>query len=464
MAASISRRDFLAQSGRAALGAGLTGSLLAACGNQSSTSGSAKTISGDILVWIALDDAQQRKYILKSQGADFMKAYPAVKVTIEYKPVSEYDRLTQTAVSAGHGPDLVATPGAATAVQYVTSNHFVDLDPYAQQYNWKDKLLGWALNSGRVNGKLYSIPTSYETMLIHYNKTLFASKGYTIPTTREELEALCTEMQGQGIIPFTAGNADFKPATEWFVTSFFNHYAGPDALYQALTGKIHWTDPIFVEAIDLMNKYFQKGWFAGGVQKYFTNGFTTVASDMATGKAAMDMEGSWAFGTWPNYFGPQHNNNNDWDWFPIPSLHAGVPKNLFALATGGTLSINSRSKSKDAAALYMNWLISTPQRVAREVADLNTEPLPTVLKASDFPANADARIKRSYLELGEATAKGNYGYTTWTFWPPKSDEFIYSGMDKVLTGNLTPAQYCAQLDQIFQGELKAGTVPPIIPR
>jgi hypothetical protein len=35
-------------------------------------------------------------------------------------------------------------------------------------------------------------------------------------------------------------------------------------------------------------------------------------------------------------------------------------------------------------------------------------------------------------------------------------------MEKVLIGDTTPAEYCAELNQIFKQELKAGEIPPII--
>lgn len=454
----ISRRRMLTQSGKIALGTGLAGSLFAACSNASGGN------EGEVLIWLGVDNAEQRKYIQENQAKAFNDSHEGIIATIEFKPVSTAERLIQTAVSSGRGPDIVMTSGASYALQYVNSEHIIDLTSYAEQYGWQDKLLGWAFESGKVNGKLYSIPNSYETMVLHYNKTLFESKGYKPPTNRAELEDLCAELSGQGIIPFSAGNADWRPATEWFVTAFLNHYAGPEALYQALTGEIPWTDPIFVETIDLMNQYFQKGWFGGGVQQYFTTGTTAIASTMATGKAAMDIEGSWAFQNWPQYFGSEHGNDNDWDWVAIPALRDEIPTELYELATGGTFSINSRSRSKDAAATYIDWLLSTPERVAKAIADIQAQALPVKLEEGDFPQNVDERIKRLYLQLGQATDTGNYGYTTWTFWPPKANEYIYSGMDKVLTNNLTPEQYCTELDKIFQEEFAAGTMPPMIAR
>jgi raffinose/stachyose/melibiose transport system substrate-binding protein len=67
-------------------------------------------------------------------------------------------------------------------------------------------------------------------------------------------------------------------------------------------------------------------------------------------------------------------------------------------------------------------------------------------------------MKRQYLLLN---ATKTFGYTTWTFWPAKSDTYIYQQMDKVLAGQLTPKDYCAGLDSVFQQEFKAGKTPPV---
>ena len=66
-----------------------------------------------------------------------------------------------------------------------------------------------------------------------------------------------------------------------------------------------------------------------------------------------------------------------------------------------------------------------------------------------------------YESLSQASAVNNYGYTTWTFWPPKSDVYIYEEIEKVWAGDMTAEQYLQGLDELFQTELKAGDIPPI---
>jgi raffinose/stachyose/melibiose transport system substrate-binding protein len=53
---------------------------------------------------------------------------------------------------------------------------------------------------------------------------------------------------------------------------------------------------------------------------------------------------------------------------------------------------------------------------------------------------------------------------TWTWWPPKSDTFVFQGMEKVLTNKMTPAAYCKQLATLFDQERQEGTIPKLMPR
>jgi raffinose/stachyose/melibiose transport system substrate-binding protein len=53
---------------------------------------------------------------------------------------------------------------------------------------------------------------------------------------------------------------------------------------------------------------------------------------------------------------------------------------------------------------------------------------------------------------------------TWTWWGPKSDTFVYQGMEQVLTNKMSPADYCKQLASLFTTERQAGTIPQTMPR
>ena len=88
--------------------------------------------------------------------------------------------------------------------------------------------------------------------------------------------------------------------------------------------------------------------------------------------------------------------------------------------------------------------------------------VPIPLEESDFPPDMDERVARHLAVLSQATDRGNFGYTAWTFWPAKSEVYIYEELQKVLTGDMTPAEYCRGLDEVFKEDLEEGEVPPII--
>ena len=92
------------------------------------------------------------------------------------------------------------------------------------------------------DGKQYCVPFYYYPWAIHYRKSLFAEKGYSIPTNKDELMALATKMQADGLIPFAYAN-DGK----WPVQGTFDilnmRLNGYQYHVDLLAGKESWTDP-----------------------------------------------------------------------------------------------------------------------------------------------------------------------------------------------------------------------------
>ena len=450
MATALTRRSFLQLTGAAVAG----GTLLSAC---TSSTGS-KT--GQTSIWFAFNDTQGQKYFTQNVVDAYNATSPPAKVVMSVKQIATLDRLVQTAVASGHGPDIISTSGPAQALNYVHSNNLLALDPYISKFGWADEFLPWALNAGRVANKLYSMPSSYETMAVFYNPATFSAHGWKPPTNRADFEAICTDAAAKGIMPIAAGNAEWQAATEWHVTWVWNSYAGPQTLYEALTGKRPWTDPVFVDAIAMLKGWFDKKWFGGGTNNYFTNKFAAMYQKLAAGKAAMMLSGSWTFTEIGPYFGSAAGNDATWDWAPLPSTNTGVPAGVFPLSIGNTFSINKASKNPDAAAAFLNFHSTDPSRQLKALAEAGQEPPPIKLTSADFPASVDSRMKRQYLDL--STTK-NFGYTTWTFWPAKTDSYINTEINKVLTGQLSPQSFCAGVDSTFQPEFKSGVVPPVPP-
>lgn len=451
---TTTRRRFLAGAGLTALGLAMPEALLSACSSSSSSS---------LKLWMDVAGAKNQKYYTTNVVQAFEKANSGINIDVTYYSGADLRRLITTALQAKSGPDIVRGLSASQDLAWSNSGLLADLDPYAPKGGWSNTIAEWALTPFTLKGKIYALPMRTDTMMMYYNKNLFQQKNWTPPKNREEFEALATEAKGQGLIPIGGTNSTYGASSEWLVTFFWNHYAGPDALHQALTGKIPWTDPVFVDAIELLQSYFKKGWVAGSTAKYYSVPQNTVSAQFGAGQVALYPDGEWIMPTLGQFFGKAANNDNDWDWAPLPALNTGVPYPLFEVGVGGTYGVNGASKHKDKAAKFLQWYYGNKQEaLARMAAVPSTYNIPIKFTSSELPSTMDPRSARLLTSVQNALTTGNFGYVTWTWWSPKADTFVYQGVDKVLTGKLSPNDYCSQLNTIFQQELKAGTVPPTL--
>ncbi|WP_411093607.1 ABC transporter substrate-binding protein [Streptomyces sp. 049-1] len=441
---SITRRRFIGAGGAL----GMT-TLLGACASPGWNG------SGDVItMWNNLSDARQNDYFRRHFAEGYHGNYP---VQFSPKADSTIDRLIQTALAAGSGPTIIVTPGPSSFVSsYWQAGYLADLGPYAEHYGWREKFAPWALAASEVDGTLVTLPASYETMVFYSNPATLEKLGLEEPTTREEFEAFCAEAHGKGYVPLAAGNADYKGANEWFVGLALNHGAGPEAVYSALSGETKWTDPIFIEAIDRMASYFRRGWFGGGVGLYFTNNFPTVYQQLASGKAAGMLSGTWDFPNLAAYFGKEAGNDATWQWATVPSLGDHVPAIVWDLAIGQSAGVNTNFPSTGAAVDYLNFFTTDLGNIIRSIEEMNFAPPPVHMAASDFSARADPRIVKLYSVLSAAKS---IGYTTWTFFPQQTETYMIDYFENVITDRLSAQDYCEGIQSRFARESSEGRVP-----
>jgi len=364
---------------------------------------------------------------------------------------------TRTALAGGAGPDIVGTPGPSFAMQLALAGQLIDLDAYAKQFAWDERFAQGSLDLGKANGKLYSLPTEIETLVLYYNKTLFEEKGWEPPKTMDEMMTLAQTISDAGIIPFAHTNAEWRPSNEWFVGEFLNHGAGgPQEVYDALTGKAQWTNQDFVDSITRLNDIVQKNWFSGGLDRYYTLTTDDSGAMFGSGEAAMKIEGTWWLTDMHKYVGEEAGNTNEIGWVPMPSVSGDA---IFDLGVGNTYSINTNSKNPDAAAKYLDFQFS-PESQAKLLTQCGMVPAPMSLEGQDL-TGVIPQLAEILTAMNEAFAANNYGYTTWTFWPPQSETYLIDNIEKVWAGEMTVEDYLAGHQAKFDEERAAGAVPPV---
>ena len=108
--------------------------------------------------------------------------------------------------------------------------------------NLPDLSGGFKNASTGSDGKQYFVPFYFYPWAVHYRKSLFAEKGYEIPTDWTALLALCAKMKADGITPFVGANDGGWPQMGMFdmINLRTNGY---DFHVSLMGGKESWTDP-----------------------------------------------------------------------------------------------------------------------------------------------------------------------------------------------------------------------------
>jgi raffinose/stachyose/melibiose transport system substrate-binding protein len=372
-------------------------------------------------------------------------------------------RLTsmRTAMIGGMGPDIVETPGPSYVKEYHAAGMLENLDPYAQEFGWKDKMIPWAYSSGVFEGSLYAIPKTHESMIMLYNKTLFEENGWTVPTTLEELEDVAGKIQAKGMNVFSYGSDGWQPTHEHLVGIYLNNYAGPQAVYEAIIGERKWTDPVFVEALELLKKHMvDDGYWSGSLENYYAIGWDDFHAQFANRGAAMMTIGTWTFQATQLGLGA---TDDEWGWAPLPSLSAQSEGPNFMIAIGTTMSVNANGKNKDGAIDVLNWIMSNKDKVLDIAKDFQFGEMvvPLTLSSSDIPTDIAPQVQNYLGEYARITGEGNYGYCTWTFWPADPGVHIWKDMEVVWAGDISVEDFMYDHQKMWDKARKNGDTLPV---
>jgi multiple sugar transport system substrate-binding protein len=134
----------------------------------------------------------------------FRSDYPHVDVKLLTLPSMGYWESIRISGEMGLSPDIILV----TDTQFSDSNHldsFLDLTPLCEES--LDNLYPNVLNAFRCKKLIKAVPTTFSTVFLAYNPSLFAAHGTPVPNqqwTRDEFkkaaESLTTDTNGDGIL------------------------------------------------------------------------------------------------------------------------------------------------------------------------------------------------------------------------------------------------------------------------
>lgn len=226
------------------------------------------------------------------QGAldEFTASNPHVKINNDTMSANDdgFRTKVNTDMNTGNEPDLLFYFVGTDAQGFVDAGKVVPLDDLLNEdANWKNGFSPSALENVRQkDGKIYAAPLTgfYEGLFV--NKKLFNDNNLELPTNWDNLKKAVETFAAKGIIPLSVPFDQSHYVIEHFILTA----AGPEGQAKGLADGI---DPNWEKGFAAMKELYDLG--------AFPKDAATIDLGMASnyygeGKAAMILEGSWAFG------------------------------------------------------------------------------------------------------------------------------------------------------------------------
>ena len=146
----------------------------------------------------------------KSAEAVYAKRYPHAKIT--HQGIQAVGDALRPRFVANTPPDVVdnSGDGRLDIATLVAAKEVTDLAPLLDAPSWdtpgrtvRQTLLPGVVDDGSFDGTCLRLNYTYVAYGIWYSKPLFTRKGWTYPTTWDEMLALCEEIKTSGIAPWT---------------------------------------------------------------------------------------------------------------------------------------------------------------------------------------------------------------------------------------------------------------------
>ena len=301
-----------------------------------------------------------------SEGAvqRFMADYPNITVNQVHQQNDNYKQQLVVAMSSGQCPNIYCHWGGGPMAEYYKSGYANDITDMYAKYDHPE-FVDAAVAQSTYDGKMLAIPFSGLTGCdIFYNKTIFADLGLEVPTTIDELEAVCEKLKENGIIPFSLANASKWTGSMYYMYLVARHSGNAefDAAYTQENGG-SFTSPAFIYAGEKIQDWVKKGYFPDGVNSLSADDNQDRAL-LYDGSAAMMLHGSWQVGGIKSDNEDWYNENIGVFRFPEDSeaKAAGVPQNVeigTAIGMGLTFNCFKEDGSVDQDMLDACYVLAT---------------------------------------------------------------------------------------------------------
>lgn len=260
---------------------------LSACGSNSGGSASEDATFHWITARAQSDTTVQA---IESIAADYSLEHPEFSLTVEYiadRP--SYLQKIKVLAASGELPELFDADPEPYFADIATSGAVADIAALYSELGVEDDFFPISIEYPKFSdGSLNLITWNANAEYFFYNKDAFAQAGAEVPTTLDEVLAVCDTIAAADLVPVSIAGANKWPYYRYLSMPAFRA-TGNEFLFELAEGEASMLDPIGVESAQYLQQMGERCFQEG----HISTDSATALNLTLEGKAALYYTGTW---------------------------------------------------------------------------------------------------------------------------------------------------------------------------
>lgn len=281
---------------------------------------------------------------------EFEAANPDIDIVADCVLNDSYKEKIRVLVSTDALPDVFFSWSGVFGENLTRSGRVLALDDVmARDSEWSSYIVEGQWAPFNYNGKQYGAPWSMDGKAFFYNVDVFNELGIEIPTTLNELYAVCEKLKENGYDEPISAGFSAPWAVSHYLGTICQRVVDPEVLAKDYTGGGDFSDPAYIEALNIFKK----------LGEYMTSDPCSVDHEFARNAFIMGVSPMCYMQLAEmKYMRDDEELNYAFFNFPAVEDGKGDPGQLTGAPEGMMISATAKPEVQEAAIKFMEFVIS----------------------------------------------------------------------------------------------------------
>ena len=281
---------------------------------------------------------------------EFEAANPDIDIVADCVLNDSYKEKIRVLVSTDALPDVFFSWSGVFGENLTRSGRVLALDDVmARDSEWSSQIVEGQWAPFNYNGKQCGAPWSMDGKAFFYNVDVFNELGIEIPTTLNELYAVCEKLKENGYDEPISAGFSAPWAVSHYLGTICQRVVDPEVLAKDYTGGGDFSDPAYIEALNIFKK----------LGEYMTSDPCSVDHEFARNAFIMGVSPMCYMQLAEmKYMRDDEELNYAFFNFPAVEDGKGDPGQLTGAPEGMMISATAKPEVQEAAIKFMEFVIS----------------------------------------------------------------------------------------------------------